>query len=555
MEKIWLKSYQPGVPEEINPDAYPSIIHLFEDSCEKYRHNPAARNFGVDISYDELDQMSMHFAAYCQNVLRLPKGARVAIMMPNVLQYLIVMFGAMRAGLTIVNVNPLYTPDELVYQLNDADAQAIIVLANFAHTVEKALPKTQCKHVIVTEIADCFPKLKRWLVNFVIRHIKKMIPPFNLPNAISLNECLERGKTEKFTHVELTGNDIAYLQYTGGTTGVAKGAVLTHRNMIANVEQAYAWVGDMLENGKEVIITALPLYHIFSLTANSLTFLKLGALNVLITNPRDLPSFIKELKNTNFTAITGVNTLFNAMMNQPGFDDIDFSHLKITMGGGMAVQNDVARRWQEKTGCIIVQAYGLTEASPAVTINPFHMDEFNGSIGLPIPSTEVSIRDDNGIEVPLGEPGELCVRGPQVMREYWNKADETENVFYEGGWLRTGDVATIDDDGFVRIIDRIKDMIVVSGFKVYPNEVEDVIANHPAVVEVGVVATLDDNEQELVTAFVVRNDESVKADDIISFCRNHLTAYKVPKRVEFLPELPKTNVGKILRRALRDHAK
>lgn len=554
MEKIWLNSYQPGVPETINPDVYPSIVHLFEESCQKFAANPAASNFGVSITYAELDELSRSFAAYCQHDLKLQKGDRLAIMMPNVLQYLVVMFGAMRAGLTVVNVNPLYTKDELVHQLNDADAAVLVVLANFAHTVEEALPELKTKHIITTEIGDCFPFIKRHLINFIVRRVKKMVPAYHIPHAISFRECLNEGASKKHTPIELNGDDIAYLQYTGGTTGVAKGAILTHRNMIANVEQASAWIDQVLEPGKEIVITALPLYHIFSLTANSLTFLKLGALNVLITNPRDLPNFLKELKKIPFTAFSGVNTLFNAMMNRPEFFAIDFSHLKITLGGGMAVQSDVANRWHEKTGNLIIQAYGLTEASPAVTINPFNLEEFNGSIGLPIPSTEVSIRDDEGNELPVGEVGELCVQGPQVMQGYWNMPKETEHVFYPDHWLRTGDVAKLDEDGFVYIVDRIKDMIIVSGFKVYPNEVEEVLANHPDVNEVGVAATIDDRGQEIVTAFVVKGNPELNEAAIIDYAREHLTAYKVPKRVKFLDELPKTNVGKILRRALRELA-
>lgn len=468
------------------------------------------------------------------------------------MQYLIVMFGAMRAGLIVINVNPLYTADELIYQLNDADVDTLVVLENFAHTVQVALPKIRLKHIIVTEVGDLFPLPMRVLVNVVVKYIKRMVPAWKIPHVISLRHALREGQSLSLTRVELTGDDTAYLQYTGGTTGVSKGAILTHRNMIANVEQAAAWIKPKLTVGQEIIVTALPLYHIFSLTANSLVFLKYGALNVLITNPRDIDRFIADLRKVPFTAFTGVNTLFNALLNHRHFKKIDFNHLKISLGGGMAVQRDVAERWKQVTGCTLAQAYGLTEASPAVTINCLNLKEFNGSIGLPLPSTDISIRDNEGHELPVGEAGELCIKGPQVMKSYWNKPEETQKVFSDDGWLYTGDVAKMDEQGFIYLVDRIKDLIVVSGFNVYPNEVEDVIATHAGVLEVGVIGVPHDHSGEAVAAFIVRKDPNLDEKTIKQHCRKHLTAYKIPKKILFIDEIPKTAVGKILRRALRD---
>lgn len=555
MEKIWLKNYPKGVPHTINPDAYASVVAVFNECCEKYSQRPAYANMGTVLTYKQLDELTNNFAAYLQNDLGLDKGDRVAIMMPNLLQYPIALFGAMRAGCTIVNTNPLYTKREVVHQFNDAGVSAVVVLANFASVVQEAMPQlNSVKKVIVTQIGDLFSPVKRTLVNFVVKRIKKMVPKWSIDGHICFNKTLKIGasKRKQFTPVELTGEDIAFLQYTGGTTGVPKGAVLTHRNMVANIEQANAWISPFTEPGKEIIITALPLYHIFSLTANCMTFMKLGALNVLITNPRDIPGFVKELSNYKFTAFTGVNTLFNALLNNKGFLKLDFTSLRLTLGGGMAVQQAVAQRWHEVTGHPLLEAYGLTETSPAVTINPLDLPEYNGTIGIPVPSTEVTIRDDEGHVLPVGEPGELYVRGPQVMREYWNKPIETKNVFLRDDWLDTGDIASIDEEGFLRILERKKDMILVSGFNVYPNEVEDIIASHPGVLEVAVIGVPHHISGEVVKAFVVKKDPELTDVQVREFCREKLTAYKVPKQVEFRDELPKTNVGKILRRELRE---
>jgi long-chain acyl-CoA synthetase len=553
MDKLWLKNYPKDVPTEIDFQNYHSVIDIFSEACEKYRHKPAYANLGHVITYDELDKHSRNFAAYLENNLKLKKGDRVAIMMPNLLQYPIVLFGILRAGLIVVNCNPLYTAIELEHQLNNAQAETIIILANFASTLEKALPHTHIKNIIITELADSLPFLKRNLINFVVQYIKKLVPKFNLPNAISFLDTLNSGKSLPllFDEKTLKFDDIAFLQYTGGTTGVAKGAMLTHRNMTANMLQARAWMSDVLQEGKETVITALPLYHIFSLTVNCLVFLELGGLNVLITNPRDIPNFIKEIKNLKFTAITGVNTLFNALLNHPDFKKIDFSQLHLSIGGGMAVQKTVAERWETMTNCGLLEGYGLTEASPAVSMTPLNLKHYNGSIGLPLPSTDISIRDENGSEQAIGEVGELCVKGPQVMLGYWNNPEETKNVLMSDGWLHTGDIAKVDQDGFVYIVDRKKDMINVSGFKVFPNEVEGVIASHPGVQEVGVVGIVDPVLGEEVKAVIVRKDPTLTEDDIRKFCHQELTGYKVPKIIEFRDSLPKTPVGKILRRALR----
>ncbi len=551
MEKIWLKNYPAGVPAEINPDIHPSLIDLFTQSCEKYANKPAFANLGSVMTYAEIDAAARHFAAYLQQRLGCKKGQRIAIMMPNLIQYPVAMLGAFFAGMVVVNINPLYTARELEHQLRDAGATCIVVLANFAHVLQEVVPKVPLKHVIVTEVGDMFPWWKAAIVNSVVKYVKKMVPAWSIPSAIPFSHVMQEGKTLTLRPVELTGQDIAFLQYTGGTTGIAKGAVLTHRNMVANVEQALSWVSPIVKPGKEIIITALPLYHIFSLTANCLMFMNLGALNVLITNPRDIKGFIKELKKYKFTAITGVNTLFNALLNQPAFAKLDFSHLRLTLGGGMAVQQAVAERWKKVTGRPLLEAYGLTETSPAVTINPLDLSEYNGSIGLPVPSTEISLRDDEGREVPMGEVGELCVCGPQVMREYWERPDETANVFCDDGFLRTGDLATIDNRGFVYLKERKKDMILVSGFNVYPNEVEDVIAKMPGVREVAVIGVPHDGSGEVVKAVIVKKDPALTAAEVTHFCREQLTPYKVPKIIEFREELPKSNVGKILRRELR----
>jgi len=552
VEKVWLKSYPPGIPAEIDVNEFASLGDLFAKGARQFGDRVAYVNMGKTITYAELDRLSAQFAGYLQGALRLPRGARVALMMPNMLQYPIAMFGTLRAGYTVVNVNPLYTARELEHQLKDSGADTIVIVENFACTLEQVLPQVKVRNVVVTSLGEMLGFPKSLIVNFVVRRIKKMVPPWKIAGHVRFCDALATGARHAFEPVDVGHDDVAYLQYTGGTTGVAKGAVLTHRNIIANLQQAHAWIKPFLHEGEEIIITALPLYHIFSLTANCLTFFKIGATNVLITNPRDIPGFVKELAKYKFTAITGVNTLFNALLNNPDFGKLDFSQLHIALGGGMAVQQAVAEKWRRVTGRPLVEAYGLTETSPAVTINPLDLSEFNHSIGLPISSTEISIRGDDGNEVPLGQAGELCVRGPQVMREYWQRPEETTNVFTADRFLRTGDVATVDDKGFVRIVDRKKDMILVSGFNVFPNEIEDVIAAHPSVLEVAAVGVPDERTGEAVKVFVVRKDPSLTKEDLIAHCRANLTAYKVPHLVEFREELPKTNVGKILRRLLRD---
>ncbi len=552
MEKIWLKSYPPDVPAEIDPGAFDSIGDLFERSVARYGAKAAFTNMGASLSYDELSRRSAAFGAYLQHVLKLERGARIALMMPNLLQYPVCLFGALRAGYTVVNCNPLYTSRELEHQLSDCGAETIVIVENFAHTLQHALPNTGIRHVIVTALGDLLGFPKKHIVNLVVRHLKKMVPAWQLPGHRRLSDVLSEGEGHAMDKVAVGHQDIAFLQYTGGTTGVAKGAMLTHGNIVANLEQAHAWVKPFLSEGAEVIVTALPLYHIFSLTANCLTFFKIGAENVLITNPRDIPGFVKELAKHRFTVITGVNTLFNALLNNPDFARLDFSALRIALGGGMAVQQVVAEKWRKVTGRALIEAYGLTETSPAVCINPLTLTEFNHSIGLPLSSTEVSLRDDDGNEVGVGKPGELCVRGPQVMKGYWKRPDDTRRAILQDGFFRTGDVATIDEAGFVRIVDRKKDMILVSGFNVYPNEVEDVVASHPSVLEVAAVGVPDERSGEAVKVFVVRKDASLTKEALIAHCRENLTGYKVPHLIEFRDELPKTNVGKILRRKLRD---
>jgi long-chain acyl-CoA synthetase len=552
VDKRWFEQYQSGVPHEIDPTQYTSLVALFKESCHLHSKKVAYSNFGTEITYAQLDHLSRDFAAYLQQ-LGLTKGTRVAIMMPNLLQYPVALFGILRAGFVVVNTNPLYTCDEVVHQLNDAGAEVIVVLANFAQTLEKALPSIpQLKHVIVTELGDLFPFPKRLIVNSVVKYIKKLVPAFTISKAVSMNYVLREGKQATLHNVALNREDTAFLQYTGGTTGVAKAAILTHGNLIANVLQAYAWISPLAFDEQDVIVTALPLYHIFSLTANCLTFMKVGAKNILITNPRDINLFIKEIQHSQFTVFTGVNTLFNALMNNPKFNQVDFSRLRMSLAGGMALQKSVSLRWEALTHSKILEAYGLTETSPAVTINPMYLDGYNGSIGLPLPSTDVSIKDDFGMEVPIGTTGELCVKGPQVTPGYWNKPEETALVFTKDGYLKTGDIARMDEEGYVYLVDRKKDMIVVSGFNVYPNEVEQVIAMHPGVSEVGVVGVRDDESGERVKACIVKKDPSLTAQQLITHCKEHLTAYKIPKIVEFFDELPKSNVGKILRRALKE---
>jgi long-chain acyl-CoA synthetase len=554
VEKIWLKSYPPGVPAEIDVNEFSSVGDLFERSVARWPDRAAYINMGRQLTYCQLDQYAGQFAAYLQSVLKLAPGARVALMMPNVLQYPIAMFGALRAGYTVVNCNPLYTPRELEHQLNDSGAEAIVILENFAHTLTSVIANTRVKHVVVTSLGAMLGGLKGTLVDMVVRHVKKLVPAWSLPGHVRFAAALQSGVRHSLRKVSVTHDDIAFLQYTGGTTGVAKGAMLTHGNIVANLQQASAWISPNIDEGVETIITALPLYHIFSLTANCLTFLKFGATNVLITNPRDIPGFVKEIGKYRFSVITGVNTLFNALLNNPDFAKLDFSGLKCALGGGMAVQQAVAEKWQKVTGCTLREAYGLTETSPAVCINPIDLKHFNHSIGLPISSTDISIRDDDGHELGIGEAGELCVRGPQVMKGYYQHPEETAKVMTADGFLRTGDIACMDEQGFIRIVDRKKDMILVSGFNVYPNEVEDVIAAHPGVLEVAAVSVPDERSGEAVKVFVVRKDKSLTAEALIEYCKASLTGYKVPRQIEFRDELPKTNVGKILRRALRDEA-
>jgi len=553
MDKIWLKSYAPGVPAEINPDAYESLAEIFSDSCQRFKDNPAFYSMGKTLTYAEMDAYATDFAAYLQNDLRLTKGDRIAIMLPNILQYPVVMFGAFKAGLVVVNVNPLYTADELAHQLNDCGSTTLVVLANFAKTVEEAAQQIpQLKNVIVTYIGDFLSPLRAWVMHLLLKYYYKKIPAWNIPGDIMLKDAMEKGRQRILQPVHIDNQDLAFLQYTGGTTGIAKGAMLTHRNIIANLQQAGVWFKDLLLPGKEIIITALPLYHIFSLTANCMLFTRLGGLNVLIANPRDIPGLIKEMRKFKFTAFTGVNTLFNGLLKHPSFASLDFSALHLSLGGGMAVQQVVAEKWQQVTGKPLLEAYGLSETSPCVTLNPDNLKSYNGTIGLPVSSTEVAILDDDGHMVAHGIPGELAVKGPQVMLGYWNNPAETARVFNHDGWLLTGDIASMDDKGFVRILERKKDMILVSGFNVYPNEVEGVLAKMPGVRESAVVAVADESSGEAPKAFIVSDDPAMTVQDVTKFCRKHLTPYKVPKHVEFRSELPKSNVGKILRRALRD---
>lgn len=552
MERIWLKNYPESVPAEIDPDAYPSVVAILEESLNRYSERAAFANMGRTLSYAELDTLTRDLAAFLQQEAGLGKGDRVAIMMPNLLQNPVAIFGALRAGCTVVNTNPLYTARELRHQLADSGARAIIIVENFAGTLQKVLEETAVETVITTRIGDLLGFPKAGIVNFVVKHVKKMVPPWDISGAISLSQALERGAGCGFIPPEIESDDLAFLQYTGGTTGISKGAMLTHRNMVANVQQASAWIAPFTREGEEIIITALPLYHIFSLTANCLTFMRNGGLNYLITNPRDIKGFVKELQHVPFTAFTGVNTLFNALLHDEGFASIDFSRLHITLGGGMQVQESVARRWKQVTGCTLIEAYGLTETAPAVTINPMDLPEYNGSIGLPVPSTDLAIKNDEGETLEVGETGEICVKGPQVMKGYWNRPGETSAAFTEDGYLRTGDIAIMDEDGFVRIVDRKKDMILVSGFNVYPNEIEAVVAAHPGVLEVGAIGVSDPERGEIVKVVVVKKDPAITEQVIIEHCRRELTAYKVPKIVEFRDTLPKTPVGKILRRELRE---
>ena len=551
MDKVWLKSYPEGVSAEADVDAYDSIAALFEESVGRFADRPAYSSFGVTITYRDLDERSRALAAYLQG-LGLDPGDRVAIMMPNLLANPVAIFGVLLAGLTVVNTNPLYTPRELEHQLTDSGARAIVIVENFASVLAEVIGRTRVEHVVLVRMGDGLGFPKSPLINFVVRRVKKMVPPFHLPDAVRFPNALDQGRGKTLRRSEAKRDDAAFLQYTGGTTGVAKGAALSHGNVVSNLQQTSSWIGRQFEPGQEVFVTALPLYHIFSLVANCLTGMKYGALNVLITNPRDMPAFVKTIAKLRFSVITGVNTLYNGLLNTAGFESVDFSRLKLAVGGGMAMQRAVAERWRAVTGVPVVEAYGLTETSPAAVANRLDQTEFTGAIGLPLPSTEVSIRDDDGAEVGFDTPGELCVRGPQVMQGYWNRPDATAEVLSDDGWLRTGDMATIDEEGYLRIVDRKKDMIIVSGFNVYPNEIEDVVALHPGVLEVGAVGVPDEHSGEAPKIVVVKKDPDLTAEALLEHCRGQLTGYKVPRRVEFRDELPKTNVGKVLRRELRD---
>ncbi|HWM44725.1 MAG TPA: long-chain-fatty-acid--CoA ligase [Burkholderiales bacterium] len=553
MERIWLKSYPAGVPADIDPRKWRSLIELFDKSIDKYRSRPAFHNMGKSITFDELDKRSRDFGAWLQ-AKGLAKGARVAIMMPNCLQYPIAMFGTLRAGCTVVNVNPLYTPRELEHQLKDAGAEAIVILENFGHVLQEVRARTSLKHVVVTSLGEMLG-VKGVIVNLVVRKVKKMVPPYDLPGAISFKQALAEGSGKPLSTPSLGHEDIAFLQYTGGTTGVSKGAMLLHRNIIAALMQYEAWLAPAIGSERPVIITALPLYHIFSLTVNCLVMMVVGGENVLITNPRDIPGFVKELAKHKYTIITGVNTLFNALLNHPDFAKLDFSHVKLAVGGGMAVQKAVAERWKQVTGTPLIEGYGLTETSPSATANPMNASEFTGSIGVPMSSTEVVLRDDSDRDVPHGQPGEICIRGPQVMAGYWQRPDETAKVIGKDGFLHTGDIGIMDDKGFIRIVDRKKDMILVSGFNVYPNEIEQVLATHPGVLECAAIGVPDEHSGEVPKVFVVKKDPQLTEQDVLEHCKKGLTGYKRPKYVEFRSELPKTNVGKILRRALREEKK
>jgi long-chain acyl-CoA synthetase len=552
MDRIWLDQYPAGIPAEVNVREYASLTQIFERSCERFADLPAYGNLGVSITFRELDRMSRDFGAYLQKVVGLKKGDRVAIMLPNVLQYPVALFGILRAGLTAVNTNPMYTPRELEHQLKDSGATAIVVLENFAHTLQEVIARTQVKTVITTQIGDLLPAFRAFLTNIVVKHVKKMVPTWQIPQAVEFNTALREGGARTLDAVPLGPDDVAFLQYTGGTTGVAKGAVLTHGNLVANVQQVGAWIARDLEDGKETVILPLPLYHVYALTSN-LVLMKIGAFTVLITNPRDLPAFVKVLKQTRFTVMIGVNTLYNALLNAPQFAEVDLRHLKLCFAGGMAVQRAVAERWKQLTGVPIVEGYGLTETSPVAISNALNIKDWTGTIGVPIPSTELAVLDDAGKELPLGEVGEICIRGPQVMQGYWNRPEETAKVFTEDGWLRTGDMGYVDERGYVRITDRKKDLIVVSGFKVFPNEVEDVVMMHPGVLEVAAIGARDEKSGEVVKIVVVRKDPELTEAELLDHCRKHLTNYKVPKVVEFrTTPLPKSNIGKILRRMLRE---
>jgi long-chain acyl-CoA synthetase len=551
VDRVWSKNYPEGVPVDINADHYASLLEVFDESIRDYADRTAFINMGKSITYAELDKLSLQFAAYLQQQLGMKQGDAVAVMMPNLLQYPVCILGILRAGCVVVNVNPLYTPRELQHQLLDSKAKAIVIVENFAHTLSDVQDKVQLDHVILTHMGDMLGLVKGTIVNLVVKHVKKLIPAHNLKKYVTYKQVIASGDASAYKKPVVAGEDLAFLQYTGGTTGVSKGAMLTHRNMIANLEQADGCIGPVLTKGEEFIVTALPLYHIFALTANFLMFMKYGGTNLLITNPRDMPNFVKELSNYPFTALTGVNTLFNGLLNTPGFAQLDFSKVKLALGGGMAVQRPVAERWQKVTNTRLVEGYGLTECAPLVTVSPYNLPAYNGSIGFPAPSTDIKLVNDDGVEVAAGEPGEMWVKGPQVMKGYYNRPEETTKVLNEEGWLATGDIARMDDDGFFYIVDRKKDMILVSGFNVYPNEIEEVVAMNDKVLEVAAVGVPNEATGEAVKIFVVKKDQSLTDAELIQHCKERLTGYKVPKLVEFRTELPKTNVGKILRRELK----
>ena len=551
MEKIWLeKSYPPGVEFEIDADKYKSLADLFFKYTKLYQDNTAFINMGASITYQELAQQATDFAAYLQQDLGLVKGDKFAIMIPNTLQYPVALFGALISGLTVVNVNPLYTARELEHQLKDSGAKGILILENFAHVLASVIDKTDVQHVITTGVGDRLSKIKGTLINAVLKHVKKQVPAYNLPNAVKFNKAMAKGNQFSFTPVDVVGTDLAFLQYTGGTTGPAKGVMLTHRNMVANLIQSNEMTRHVFEAGKEIMITALPLYHVYALTSNCLCFMAYGGVNLLITNPRDMAGFVKEIGKYPFTAITGVNTLFNALLHTPGFEKLDFSALKLGFGGGMSVQRPVAELWEKVTGVRLLEGYGLTECAPMVTMNPYNQKSYDGTIGVPASSTDIRLIGDNGEEVAIGEPGEMWVKGPQVMRGYYNRPEATDEVLKDG-WLATGDVATMDENGLFKIVDRKKDMIIVSGFNVYPNEIEEVLVMHDGVLEAAAIAVPCEETGELVKVFIVRKDPDLVEQDILDHCRELLTNYKRPKIVEFMDELPKTNVGKVLRKELR----
>ena len=551
MDKVWLQHYPQGIPAEAEYRAYRSLKEILTATCTRFADRPAYGNLGVTITYRELDQLSRDFGAYLQKVAGLKKGERLAIMLPNLLQYPIALFGAQRAGVVVVNTNPLYTARELEHQLKDSGASAIVVLENFAHTLEEVLPRTSVRTVITTQIGDLFPAFKRMLTNLVVKHVKKLVPEWHLAKAVSFTDALAAGRAEQLDDVAIGPEDLAFLQYTGGTTGVAKGAMLTQANMVANLQQLSAWIGRDLKDGQEVAVIPLPLYHVYALTAN-MVFMKIGSRIELITNPRDLPAFVATLKKVPMTAMIGVNTLYSALLNAPGFAQLDLRGLKLASAGGMAVQRAVAERWKQVTGTPLVEGYGLTETAPVVISNPLNIEDWTGNIGLPIPSTEAAVLDDDGRALPIGEVGEICIRGPQVMKGYWQRPDETAKVFTSDGWFRTGDMGFMDAQGRFKITDRKKDMIIVSGFKVFPNELEDVVMLHPGVLEVAAIGVPDERSGEAVKIVVVKKDPSLGERELLEHCRKHLTGYKVPKLVEFRTEpLPKSNIGKILRRELR----